>query len=60
MVVNPRTWPFLKEGDVWTVDRVFCTGEWVKLVGQPYTVLETQLGPQALVEWIPADSFKEV
>ena len=60
MVVNPMTWPFLEKGQVWQVSRVFPTGEWVKLVGQPYTVLGTQLGPQALVEWIPADSFKEV
>ena len=60
MVVNPRTWPFLKEGDVWQVARVFNTGEWVKLVGQPYTKLETQAGTQFLVEWIPVDQFKEV
>ena len=58
--VDPRTWPFLEKGAQYVVARVFVTGEFVKLKGQP-PMFEMFLSKGVpLIDWLPADMFKRV
>lgn len=56
--VDPRTWPFLKRGERYEIAKVFPTGEYVKLNGQPPSLFEmfTETGP--LIDWLPVAMFK--
>ena len=57
--VDPRTWPFLEKGAQYVVARVFVTGEFVKLEGQPPKFeMFTETGP--LIDWLPVAMFKRV
>ena len=57
--VDPRTWPFLENGAQYVVARVFATGEFVKLEGQPPMFeMFTETGP--LIDWLPVAMFTRV
>ena len=57
--VDPRTWPFLEKGAQYVVARVFATGEFVKLEGQPPMFeMFTETGP--LIDWLPVAMFTRV
>ena len=57
--VDPRTWPFLERGAQYVVARVFATGEFVKLEGQPQMFeMFTETGP--LIDWLPVAMFTRV
>ena len=57
--VDPRTWPFLKKGEKYGIEKVFPTQEFIKLEGQP-PMLEffTATGP--LIDWLPVAMFRKV
>ena len=57
--VDPRTWPFPEKGAQYVVARVFATGEFVKLEGQPPMFeMFTETGP--LIDWLPVAMFTRV
>lgn len=58
-VVNPRTWPFLEEGQLWSVSRVHPNG-FVKLEGQPVAFASTMYGDAPLIDWLPDDTFERI
>lgn len=58
--VNPRTWPFLEKGAQYVVARVFVTGEFVKLEGQPPMFEMFLSNGVPLIDWLPVAMFTRV
>lgn len=58
--VNPRTWPFLTNGETYIVSRVHALGGWVKLECQPPLLVAFYANGTPLIDWLPTDMFEVV
>ena len=57
--VDPRTWPFLENGGRYVVGHAHLAGGWIKLNGQPSTLLYDDYEDMSyIVEWLPEDMFE--